>query len=113
MLRSQEPNTRGKLAYTQPLHLQVSHRFCRNAPLREGSIPTGTERRVLSHGNAIGVYFFDPEGNRAEVYCQTGLEARQPYVMDVDLERPVAELMQEVEESVRQYGATGIMQPRK
>jgi catechol-2,3-dioxygenase len=68
---------------------------------------------VLSHGNAIGVYFFDPEGNRAEVYCQTGLEARQPYVMDVDLERPVAELMQEVEESVRQYGATGIMQPRK
>jgi hypothetical protein len=41
--RSQEPNTRGKLAYAQPLHLQVSHRFCRNAPLREGSIPAGTE----------------------------------------------------------------------
>ena len=33
---------------------------------------------VLSHGNAIGVYIFDPEGNRIETYWNTGLAAKQP-----------------------------------
>jgi hypothetical protein len=40
---------------------------------------------VVSHGNAVGVYFRDPEGNRLEVYCATGLRARQPYLERVDL----------------------------
>ncbi len=35
--------------------------------------------RVITHGNAIGVYFFDPEGNRNEVYVQTGAR-RSPTV---------------------------------
>lgn len=66
--------------------------------------------RIISHGNAIGVYFFDPEGNRCEVYWKTGLQAHQPYAVPVDLERPRAELLTEVEESVAQYGATGYVQ---
>jgi catechol 2,3-dioxygenase-like lactoylglutathione lyase family enzyme len=65
--------------------------------------------RILSHGNAIGVYFFDPEGNRGEVYCPTGLKARQPYIVDIDVTRPIDLLMAEIEESVRRYGETGIV----
>jgi catechol-2,3-dioxygenase len=64
---------------------------------------------VVSHGNAIGVYFYDPEGNRCEVYWGTGLKARQPYLEKVDLTRPASEIMKDVEESVRQHGKTGIV----
>ena len=31
---------------------------------------------VTSHGNAVGLYFFDPEDNRCEVYWTTPFEAR-------------------------------------
>ncbi len=30
--------------------------------------------RVPDHGNAIGIYLFDPENNKLEVYWQTGLD---------------------------------------
>ena len=62
---------------------------------------------TVSHGNAIAAYFYDPDGNRCEVYWGTGLEARQPYLVGVDLRRPAADLLSDVEESVRQYGKTG------
>lgn len=41
--------------------------------------------RVVTHGNALGVYFFDPEGNRNEVYVQTGRETRQPFARPIDV----------------------------
>jgi catechol 2,3-dioxygenase-like lactoylglutathione lyase family enzyme len=66
---------------------------------------------TVTHGNAIALYFYDPEGNRCEVYWGTGLEARQPYLVGVDLDRPAEELMAEVQASVRQYGATGYVDP--
>jgi catechol-2,3-dioxygenase len=66
---------------------------------------------VVSHGNAVGVYFRDPEGNRLEVYCATGLNARQPYLEKVDLSRPPAEIMRDIEESVRKHGSTGVVDP--
>lgn len=62
---------------------------------------------IVSHGNAIGVYFFDPEGNRAEVYWQTGLVARQPFIEHIDIETPADELMAAVRASVDKYGASG------
>ena len=64
---------------------------------------------ILSHGNAIGIYVLDPEGNRCETYWNTGLKAKQPYALVLDLEKPAAELMKEVEESVRKYGETGFL----
>jgi catechol-2,3-dioxygenase len=67
---------------------------------------------VVSHGNALGVYFRDPENNRLEVYWQTGLEARQPFLIPVDLTRPAAELMQDVATQVAQYGQTGYVDRR-
>jgi catechol-2,3-dioxygenase len=64
---------------------------------------------ILSHGNAIGVYALDPEGNRFEVYWATGLKAKQPYGIRMDLEKPAEELIKEVEEQVRKYGDTGFV----
>ena len=64
---------------------------------------------ILSHGNAIGVYGLDPEGNRFEVYWNTGLKAKQPYGQKLDLEKPAAELIKEVEASVARYGKTGFI----
>lgn len=62
---------------------------------------------IVSHGNAVGVYFFDPEGNRAEVYWQTGLVARQPFIEHINIETPAAELMDAIRASVEKYGAEG------
>lgn len=64
---------------------------------------------ILSHGNAIGVYGIDPEGNRFEVYWNTGLKAKQPYGQVLDLEKPPAKLLKEVKESVAKYGKTGFV----
>lgn len=62
---------------------------------------------IVSHGNAVGVYFYDPEGNRAEVYWQTGLVARQPFIENIDIETPADELMDAIRASVEKYGASG------
>ena len=63
--------------------------------------------RVTSHGNAVGIYFFDPEGNRCEVYWSTPFEAKQPYSEAIDVNRPVAEILAEVEADVKRHGAEG------
>jgi catechol-2,3-dioxygenase len=64
-----------------------------------------------THGNAIALYFFDPEGNRCEVYWGTGLQARQPYLEGLDLDRPQDEIIRQVQESVRKHGRTGFIDP--
>ncbi len=67
--------------------------------------------RIVSHGNAVGVYFFDPDGNRCEIYWPTGLQAHQTFLEPIDLSRPVEELMKEISESVARYGETGYVDP--
>lgn len=62
---------------------------------------------VVTHGNAIGIYFYDPEGNRCEVYWQTGLPARQPFLEAVDLTQSPQEIMTRVRAFVDAHGATG------
>ena len=37
--------------------------------------------RIVSHGNAFGMYFFDPEGNRIELYCKTVSTCPNPTVI--------------------------------
>ena len=54
--------------------------------------------RIVSHGNAFGMYFFDPEGNRIEVYYKTGYPVPQPHGDPIDLERSDAELMADAKE---------------
>ena len=41
--------------------------------------------RVASHGNAIGIYFVDPDGNTVEVYWPTGIDWPQPFRKPADL----------------------------
>ncbi|MEK7214490.1 MAG: VOC family protein [Chloroflexota bacterium] len=47
-------------------------------------------RSVVSHGNAISIYFADPDGNQVEVYYTNPayLNWRQPFIMPVDLSQP-------------------------
>jgi len=67
--------------------------------------------RVVSHGNAVGVYFFDPDDNRGEVYWATGLPAKQTYLCKVDPTRPAGQIVADVRAHVAQYGATGFIDP--
>ena len=66
---------------------------------------------VVTHGNAFGIYFFDPEGNRCEVYWQTGLPARQPFLARLDLSTPLPELLARNAELVEEFGTTGYLEP--
>ena len=67
--------------------------------------------RVLNHGNAVGVYFFDPEGNRCEVYWDTGLKAAQPFLKDIDLGLHERDVMAAVRADVEAYGESGYIEP--
>jgi catechol-2,3-dioxygenase len=56
---------------------------------------------VVTHGNAIGVYFLDPEGNTTEVYVQTGLPVPQPFRESISLDGTPEEILAESERLVR------------
>lgn len=62
---------------------------------------------IVTHGNAVAIYFYDPEGNRCEVYWNTGLRARQPFLERIDLEKPADEIYADVKRAVDMYGKTG------
>jgi catechol-2,3-dioxygenase len=47
--------------------------------------------RFVSHGNALGLYFFDPEGNRIEVYYKTGFPVPQPHGDSLSMEASTEE----------------------
>ena len=49
--------------------------------------------RIVSHGNAFGMYGRDPEGNRFEVYYRTGVDVPQPHSQALDLTKSDEELM--------------------
>lgn len=66
---------------------------------------------VVTHGNAFGIYFFDPEDNRCEVYWQTGLPARQPFLAKLDLDLGIPELLARNAELVDKFGSTGYLEP--
>ncbi len=64
------------------------HRF------KEEGVPVQQE---VTHGNAYGIYFFDPEGNRGEVYLRIDRDVRQPFRKSLNLEQPVDEVNAEAE----------------
>ena len=43
-------------------------------------------QRTVSHGNAFGMYAYDPEGNTIEIYYKTGFPVPQPHGDPVDLD---------------------------
>jgi catechol-2,3-dioxygenase len=68
---------------------QISFKVSRPEDLREFHQRLQAEHlqidRFVSHGNALGLYFFDPEGNRIEVYYKTGFPVPQPHGDPLDM----------------------------
>ena len=52
---------------------------------------------VVNHVSAIGCYYFDPEGNRSEVFWLTGRECWVPIVHPIDIERPDEAVLAEID----------------
>jgi catechol-2,3-dioxygenase len=59
---------------------------------------------AITHGNAVGVYFEDPDGNTAEVYWATGIDAPQPFLEHLDFTQSPDELIKKVREVVAASG---------
>jgi catechol-2,3-dioxygenase len=61
-------------------------------------------QQEVSHGNAIGIYFYDPEGNRNEVYLAIDRDVRQPFRKDINLDQPIADIWRDAEELLNDTG---------
>lgn len=72
-------------------------RDIRSAALERGA----SQMRGLNHGNAISIYFSDPEGNTVEVYIDTPYYVAQPHGDPLDLSKTDEEIMRETEEICR------------
>jgi len=59
---------------------------------------------TITHGNAVSVYFWDPEGNRLEIYWDTGVWIQQPFKEDIDLEADDEGIMAQVRAHVEAKG---------
>ena len=54
--------------------------------------PGVSVERIVSHGIAFGMYFFDPDGNRLELYVRTPYKVPQPLGDPIDLSMSNEEL---------------------
>jgi catechol-2,3-dioxygenase len=52
---------------------------------------------IVTHGFAVGVYFFDPEGNRLEVYWDTKVRGRKAFRKSIDVARPKQDVLAEAD----------------
>jgi catechol-2,3-dioxygenase len=57
--------------------------------------------RALNHGNALSIYFLDPEENTVEVYLDTPWYVTQPHGDPLDLDQPDEEIWAETEKICR------------
>lgn len=84
---------------------QISFRISDFAKLRSlhRRLPEfgASDVRPVTHGNAVSVYFRDPEGNRIECFCDTPWYVVQPMVIPMDLSLDDAELWKWLEDTVR------------
>lgn len=58
--------------------------------------------QTTNHGNALSVYFKDPDGNRIEVYTHTPWYIPQPHAVPFDIALPNAEIMAQTEAHCRE-----------
>lgn len=70
--------------------------------VRTGALAAGaTQMRGMNHGNALSIYFADPEGNTVEVYLDTPWYVPQPHGDPLDLDKPDAQIWAETEAACR------------
>ncbi len=66
--------------------------------VRNDALALGASKMIgLNHGNALSIYFSDPEGNTIEVYLDTDFYVAQPHGDPLDLEKPDEEIWAETE----------------
>lgn len=91
----------GRAEDTPSTVMQVSFKVHTLDDLREArrrALARGATRmRGLNHGNALSIYFSDPEGNTVEVYLDTPWYVAQPHGDPLDLDKPDEEIMAETE----------------
>lgn len=64
--------------------------------IRERALAAGaTQMRGLNHGNALSIYFADPEGNTVEVYLDTPWYIPQPFGEPLDLDQTDEQLWEQ------------------
>ena len=85
---------------------QISMRVPDLATLREvhrrvGADPDVTELVSATHGNAVSIYFRDPEGNRLEVFVDMPWYCEQPLREPIDLSQSDAQVMAAAEALAR------------
>ena len=84
---------------------QISFRMAEFAGLREMHRRLQAEKVAelapVTHGNAISVYFHDPEGNRLELFLDTPWHCTQPCREPIDLSQPDEVIMATTERLVR------------
>ena len=51
----------------------------------------------MNHVSAPGCYYFDPEGNRTEVFWLTGRPSWVMVAMPIDIQRPLEEVLADVD----------------
>ena len=61
-----------------------------------------SEISPVSHGNALSVYFQDPEGNRIEIFVDTPWYVEQPLRIPMDMSLPDDALWKWAEKSARE-----------
>jgi catechol-2,3-dioxygenase len=61
-------------------------------------------QQEVTHGNALGIYFFDPEGNRGEVYILLDEPVPQPFRKSIDLEQSPVQILAESKRLVDEGG---------
>jgi catechol 2,3-dioxygenase len=60
-----------------------------------------TDVSPVTHGNAISVYFRDPEGNRIEIFLDTPWYCEQPCREPLDLSKSDEEILRDAEKVAR------------
>lgn len=85
--------------------MQLSFKVQAIAELREArrrALSHGASNlRGLSHGNALSIYFDDPEGNLVEVYMDTPWYVAQPHGDPLNLDLPDDEIWAATERTCR------------
>lgn len=102
---SRDPDEHHQIVLISGRPSEISYNVINQISLKADSLETlktfhlrlqateATEITPVTHGNALSVYFRDPEGNRVELYVDTPWYVSQPCRIPAPIELPVGELM--------------------
>ncbi len=110
---SRDPDEHHQIVLISGRPAEISFNVINQISLKADSLPTlqdfhrrlqgtgATEITPVTHGNALSVYFRDPEGNRVELYIDTPWYVSQPCRIPAPFELPADALMAWAEQHAR------------